>query len=150
MYIYKKPKMAKHFNTWTTGGHNGLRDEYWKSWDLWRFPVPAEKRTAVDISKVPCGMYYKGLLYLNLMVRVDAPVDQERTRKAIMREFRELFGAKKNICVVDSQKIGGQQRWFILIQFYCRLTERPSEDIMLQVPQAAENGIVLWEPEKED
>jgi len=140
--------MAANFNTfneWVPAAKNHQKDPYWKDFDLYRYPAPEERSTSVMVSKVPCGLYRDRLLYLNLLIRVDAKVDEPRTKRSIAQVLRELFGVRKCICVVDSQKIVRQQRWFVLCQFYCRPDERPSEAVMEKVQSAAFNAVKYQE-----
>ena len=142
--------MAANFNTfneWVPAAKNHLKDPYWEDFDIYRYSAPDERSTSITISKVPCGLYRDRLLYLNLLIRVDAKVDEPQTRRSIARALKELFKVRKCICVIDSQKIVRQQRWFVLCQFYCRPDERPSEAVMEKVQGAAFDAVVYQDIE---
>lgn len=140
--------MAANFNTfnaWVPAEKNHLKDPYWQDFDIYRYQPPEERSTSITVSKVPCGLYRNRLLYVNLLIRVDAKVDEPRTKRSIARALKELLGVRKCICVVDSQKIVRQQRWFVLCQFYCRPAGRPLEAVMEKVQGAAFDAVKYQE-----
>lgn len=140
--------MAVHLNEWQDGSRNNLREPYYKGWDIWRY---AHGQGTAGISKMIAAVYKPGtMLYLNYSLYAGGEVDIPRTQKQMGRELKKLFEVPKCICIVEAQKVVKSKSRYVSVQFYARMKSRPEDEKMLQVPQAAENGIVLWEPEEED
>lgn len=94
------------------------------------------------------------LFTIELYIYKTLRADVAKSRKAIYQVMRKYLKAGKHICIVgETNKIRNTEDVYLTpIQFYCKLDELPSEEIMERLPEYIAEALVpieLWRTDKD-
>lgn len=131
VYLLKRFMHYLNVNTWC------LSD---KCADRFPYEIPEDLRANRNYGSF-ATFSKQGVLSMNYVCSLDYPVNPYATQKKIGRALSALFGSKRYICVATQLKAKTEKFKFCL-EYYTRLSERPSQETMIKVPEIIKDNAV--------